>query len=207
MTALMTLKMNVDKLPVKDQAFAKSLLAQARVKQLSSKQQYWVGKLADQVTQPQLPLDPPQPTKEVGSMTGVLELFAKASKKLKYPKIRLEMPSGLPLALGLAGPHSKEPGSIQLTDGGSYGQNVWYGRVTPEGTLKPSNKLSGPVVDEMQAFLEQLARRPAQVAAEYGKMTGHCCFCLAKLSDPKSVAAGYGKTCAKNYGLPWGECN
>lgn len=204
MTALMTLMMNVDKLPVKDQAFAKSLLAQARVKQLSSKQQYWVGKLADQVTQPQLPLDPPQQTKEVGSMTGVLELFAKASKKLKHPKIRLETPAGRQLALSVAGPFSKEPGSIQLTDGAGYGQNFWYGRVTPEGDLKPSPKLSGDVVDDLTSILTQLSIRPAQTAAQYGKMTGHCCFCMAKLSDPKSVDAGYGKTCAKNYGLPWG---
>ena len=56
----------------------------------------------------------------------------------------------------------------------------------------------------MHKLLQRLAADPAGVASKYGKMTGRCCFCHLQLTDAKSLAVGYGKTCAKNYGLPWG---
>lgn len=44
----------------------------------------------------------------------------------------------------------------------------------------------------------------AERAGAFGK-THHCCvFCSRPLNDPRSEDAGYGSTCADNYGLPWG---
>jgi hypothetical protein len=44
----------------------------------------------------------------------------------------------------------------------------------------------------------------AERAKEFGH-THHCCvFCSRPLNDPRSEDAGYGSTCADNYGLPWG---
>jgi hypothetical protein len=44
----------------------------------------------------------------------------------------------------------------------------------------------------------------AERASEFGH-THHCCvFCSRPLNDPRSEDAGYGSTCADNYGLPWG---
>ena len=40
---------------------------------------------------------------------------------------------------------------------------------------------------------------------EAGRTVGTCCFCLAGLSTPESVAAGYGPVCAERFGLPWGD--
>ena len=34
---------------------------------------------------------------------------------------------------------------------------------------------------------------------------GTCCFCMADLSTPESVTAGYGPQCAAKLGLPWGD--
>jgi hypothetical protein len=40
-------------------------------------------------------------------------------------------------------------------------------------------------------------------AARYGQKTGKCGYCHLSLSDPRSVAAGYGEKCATDRGLPW----
>lgn len=41
-------------------------------------------------------------------------------------------------------------------------------------------------------------------AAEFGKITGTCVFCSRRLTDERSVEAGYGPKCAANNGLAWG---
>lgn len=45
----------------------------------------------------------------------------------------------------------------------------------------------------------------ADQAAKFGKLWGQCVFCSRLLTDERSVAVGYGPTCATNNGLPWGE--
>lgn len=44
----------------------------------------------------------------------------------------------------------------------------------------------------------------AQDAKVFGDLYDHCVFCGLELSDERSIAAGYGPTCAENRGLPWG---
>lgn len=46
---------------------------------------------------------------------------------------------------------------------------------------------------------------PVKFARGYGKAFGNCMFCRKALSDPQSVAVGYGPTCAATYGLPHGD--
>jgi hypothetical protein len=55
--------------------------------------------------------------------------------------------------------------------------------------------------DEVVELLRKLAADPHRVAAEYGNRFSECCFCGLPLKDDRSVAAGYGPVCAKNYGL------
>ena len=117
----------------------------------------------------------------VGEFGGVIALFEKAKEYLKYPKITLALSDGSPLQLNLAGKGSKFPGTVGLTDGGSYGDNKWYGRVTKEGAWEPA-KLSDQLKTDLSSILAQLATQPAQLAAKYGKLTGHCCFCNSELS-------------------------
>lgn len=45
----------------------------------------------------------------------------------------------------------------------------------------------------------------ADQAAVFGKLYGKCVFCSKALTDPRSIHAGYGETCAGNHGLPWGD--
>ena len=61
------------------------------------------------------------------------------------------------------------------------------------------------VSPEIVKLVNRLAKNPAKVATEYGKLTGNCCFCRRALTDKRSVTVGYGSTCAGNYGLEWGN--
>ena len=98
----------------------------------------------------------------MGEFGGVIALFEKAKEYLKYPKITLALPDGSPLQLNLAGKGSKFPGTVGLTDGGSYGDNKWYGRVTKEGAWEPA-KLSDQLKTDL-IFDPRPARHPARPA-------------------------------------------
>lgn len=151
-------------------------------------------------------------TVDVGNFEGVISLFNAGSKKLKHPKIHLALDNGQVIVLAVAGANSNAPGTVNITDGRPFGQNIWFGRVTPDGVWDRSrgfaNKAvpqAGDTMTSLTALLASLAANPAATAAKHGKMTGNCCFCNMSLTDARSTAVGYGKTCAKNYSLVWGE--
>jgi hypothetical protein len=199
-TAIEILQQSYQQLAVRDQSFAQSLLSQFESKGcLSVKQSEWVEILAKRVSQP---AEPRQVT-ELGSFTAVIELF-KASK-MSYPTIVLALADKSPLELKVAGAKSKAPGCVNLTNGGKWGvDNVWYGRVTPEGKWEPTGKAETKA-SEITALLQKLAANPARTAAEHGRLSGKCCFCNLKLSADDSTGAGYGPTCAARWGMPYGK--
>lgn len=146
--------------------------------------------------------EPVQPTKmeEVGSFSKVLALFAKAKTHLQFPKITLQV-DDQPVALTVAGAKSVAPGTVQVTDGKPYGQNVWFGRVDPSGVWTQSRKADESTLAKVRELLKAMGENPAGTAKKYGMLTGRCCFCQLKLTDKHSTAAGFGRTCAKNYDL------
>ncbi len=143
-------------------------------------------------------------TMDVGDFKGVIELMTVGGKNMRFPKIRLALPDGQPIVLAVAGDKSNYKGSINITDGGPYDNNTWFGRVSPQGEWKKSNSVQGDTMTSLVALLSALSADPAATAAAYGKLTGQCCFCNKPLNDERSTAVGYGKTCAGNYNLPWG---
>jgi len=135
------------------------------------------------------------------NILGVFSLFEQAiANRLKYPKIRLQTRTGAPVVLSRAGDKSKYTGQVMITDGRPYGSNVYYGRVGMDGVFYRS-AVDSPAVVEL---LERLACDPAEVAGEYGRLTGQCCFCGLPLTDARSTAVGYGPVCAGKFGLSWG---
>jgi hypothetical protein len=163
----------------------------------------------------------------VGDLGGVLALFAKAKANLKFPAIVLGVPEidatqdveGFTVRLTVAGPKAKVPGSVTVTTQDKVWnrfdqeeQREWLGRVLVDGTYQPARAANGRA-DAIARRLRELAQEPARVASEHGRLTGRCCFCNARLGGDspdsptgrKSLAVGYGQTCARNYGLPWGE--
>ena len=63
----------------------------------------------------------------------------------RFPKNALQLEDGSPIELSLAGQRSKAPGTISVTDGGPYGANKWFGKVTSAGTWEPAGSQGGTV--------------------------------------------------------------
>lgn len=192
----------------KDIDFMSSLNAQLGKKgSLSDKQWPWVVTLMERAHKKQFPEQyeaPKVETVTTGAMHGLIRLFKKAAPKLKYPAILLATSSGTAIRLYLAGPNSKTPGFVQIV---RKDDKEWLGRVSPEGEWEMSReaKYDSELAAEVNEILLQMSVDPAKTAAAYGHATGRCCFCQLPLKDERSVTVGYGKVCAENYSLPWGE--
>ncbi len=172
--------------------FGPSLVKQFGQKgDLSDKQWPWVHKLILEAN-----TDTRQ-VEDLGDLSGVYQLMEIASHFIKWPKIKLATDDGEVVKLVRAGPRSKYEGQINVTDGGSYDFNTWYGRIDTQGAMTKSRDCTDQVTD----LLKRLGKDPHQVAAEYGNRFSECCFCGKALTDDNSVAAGYGPTCANHYGL------
>ena len=115
-----------------------------------------------------------------------------------WPKVRLSFNDN-PLILSVAGDKARAPGSINLTDGGSYGQNKWYGRIDTDGSFTPAEAARNLAVGdkaELWALLERLRTGDAErVFAEYGHRFGVCCICGRELTNERSVSDGIGPVC------------
>jgi uncharacterized protein DUF6011 len=191
-----------------DRDFARSLLLQAvnaaggfpGSKPLSEKQMHWVRTLAARGGNA-----PKPPGATVGDFSAVITMFATASLDAKRnPKIRLQLPNGQPIVLAVAGAAARMPGTVNVTDGGPFGANKFYGRVTPSGKWLPSYGTTNETDTAIIALLTAFAADPLAIAKAYGETTHHCCFCAIRLTDPRSKAAGYGPICAEKFGLAWG---
>jgi hypothetical protein len=100
---------------------------------------------------------------------------------------------------------AKVPGSINVCSVGSFTDRNWYGRVTREGEFQPSHKFNGETLSAIGAALAAMALDPAKAAAEYGHLTGVCCFCAHPLTDERSTSVGYGPICAGAFWTPLGR--
>ena len=134
----------------------------------------------------------PKPTTIL--LNGIALLMEHAAEQLKFPKVRLEG-----VTLSVAGPKASFPGAVNVTDGGPFGDNKWYGRIV-DGEFRPSRDNTTAVTHLLIAFNED----PSEVAREHGRKFSHCCFCATEITTKESLEVGYGPICADRYGLPWG---
>lgn len=179
--------------------FANSLLAWHGRRGLTAAQARWVPQLIERAQNPAAE----RPTVEVGSLQPVVELLERAKRHLRHPAI-LMLANGMTLRLSIAGPRSRNAGSVNVAGTGSFAERDWYGLVKPDGTFEPCRRYDAPTQQAVAQALRELAADPAAAAARYGHLTGVCCFCNQALTDERSTAVGYGSTCAGHYGLPWG---
>ena len=56
----------------------------------------------------------------------------------EWPKVRLSIGDDQPFVLTVAGPRARNPGAVNMTDGRAYGDNVYFGKITVDGTFQPS---------------------------------------------------------------------
>jgi len=76
-----------------------------------------------------------------------------------------------------------------------------YGDINSKGRFQPTGRANEKII----AIIKKVEKDPVAYARSHGEKTGRCCFCSRKLTDTRSVAAGYGPNCAEHYGFPWGE--
>lgn len=62
-----------------------------------------------------------------------------------------------------------------------------------------------PLLPTEKEFMDELLENPCGRLAQWGKDMARCCFCYKALEDERSLAVGYGKTCAGRWGLPWSK--
>jgi hypothetical protein len=135
----------------------------------------------------------------VGSIIGLVQMFTKAKESLKYPSITLGW-MGRKVRIKLTGEGSKFPGTISVEV-----DTLWFGRIHTDGTWNPASAFKHcDFKDELLDLLKALASHPSETSAHYGKLGGVCIYCMSALTDPKSLAMGYGPVCAKRWGLKWG---
>lgn len=179
--------------------FACSLIAQHNKRRsLSANQWPWVHKIVFDLENPRKEA----PTEEGINLSEIVALMDRAfdeGKGLKNPKITIQI-EGIEFKLSRAGDRSKAPGTINVTDMGGWGDNVWYGRILRDGKLQPSRQMTEGVRERLVV----LNGDPVGFAAAHGRLTGACCFCHSPLKTAESTEVGYGPVCAKNWGLPWG---
>lgn len=135
------------------------------------------------------------------SYLPVVELLHSAKDHIKWPKIRLENN----YVLSIAGNNAKFPKSVNITDDKPYGYNVWFGRIFLNGQFQPAKHLAANDVKKLLCELDLFVQNPAEYAKGYGQLTNNCMYCGRQLTNPQSVAVGYGPICAAHYGLPYGE--
>lgn len=188
----------IDKLRDSTREFAQSLYRKYTLyDKLSPEQWYWVHKLAveSEVS--------PAPAEDAGDLMPIIRLFQAAAAKVDKPQIIFyfdDMPIGLTLATGA---RTKYPGAVFVSNGEKKfrsSENIYYGRISPQGKLIPAAACDENIV----AFLRVFASKPAEIAAEAGKMSGKCCFCRKELTDERSLEVGYGLICSTTWKLPWG---
>lgn len=184
---LSTVENDVDRLP----NFPQSLVLQKKGgnRKLSESQRFWLHKLAI--------AEPPKAIATV-DLSGLQALFNTAHANLKHPRIVIAH-EGKEIKISRAGSRSRYAGQIMIASP-QFG-DAYYGRIDQQGALFAGKSMTADV----EAKIQDLAADPAKFAAEYGKVTGCCCFCNKELSTEESLAVGYGPSCAKHFALPWGK--
>ena len=116
----------------------------------------------------------------------------------KPMRIRLLTSKNEPVVLSWDSPATV----VDVTDDAPSDVAKSYGKLDLRtGTFRPNDT---PQFGDVLSLLRAVSEQPQAVARAYGRATGQCCFCHRRLTDPRSVRAGYGPTCADRYGLPWG---
>lgn len=193
---LSQLRANLSSLPARDQEFARSLLDQMdRRGSLSDKQWPWIKTLAARLPGASAGVT------TLGDPAALLQLFARAAATLQFPSIVMALPSGEAIKLWIAGPRSRAPGSVTVA---LRETRVRLGTLNTDGTWSAAPIGRDDMAASVATLLSRLLADPMRELAAHGRQLGACCYCRIELTDPRSLAAGYGPVCARKWGLAWG---
>jgi hypothetical protein len=127
--------------------------------------------------------------------------FEHARKYVTFPRIRMRSTFfGGDLIMGLAGNGSKYPGTIALTNGGSFGKTSSYGRIQLDGTFAAAG-LSDHEENELYCMLEALNDDLSTCAMKYHESRNRCMFTDEQLDIPVERQMGYRRVTGLRWGL------
>lgn len=192
---LQTLIDHKEELDERGKSFATSLIDNFTVGgSLSYKQWEWVYKLAEQAKG----IEP-----IYGSFNPILVMFRIAGSNdngasLKLPKIRLMTKDDIYVQLNF---DPKDTNTIKIYRDGwaGHGYRKFAGQIKDNMILPYTDRMT----DSMKLLLQELALDPLKTAKAMASKLNICMYCGQRLADKKSKDLGYGKTCAKNWGLKY----
>jgi len=166
---------------VKNSQFAFDLLSKNN---LSPKQMAWVHWLVKEWSGKETPI----------TTINVDKIYAFLYQpiKLKRPKIHVKE-----YTFSKPSETSKIRGYVAVTIDGQY-----FGKVNEKGEFFGNSNIK-----EYSETINNINENILQSIKEHAKHSGHCCLCERELTTDDSVHNGYGKTCAKHYGLPYESVN
>jgi len=179
--------------------FACSLADQSTRHALSEVQVNWAIVLIEEARQTS---QEDAPGEEAINLQGLFPLFdrAKGAQK-RLPQLRLLTKAGDPVRIQVCGDRSRYPGDLRVTDGGPYGDSLYFGRIAQDGGgFRRGKDCTDDVVELLLWSQDHLD----EAASQHGLATGTCSFCGKELSTKESRSVGYGPICAGKWGLPWG---
>ena len=131
------------------------------------------------------------------NFNSLAKRFLSAAQHIKYPKLRLQTPKGKNIVLKRAGSQSRTPGWIMMTDGRPFGENIYYGKISPDGVCYCSKSMTDEVLNTLQA----VEADPVGEALIQGQRTGVCMCCGRELTNAESIKAGIGPICADRWNI------
>lgn len=185
-------------------AYTQALVADLRrYGNLFASKRYWLHAHAqEQIEREARAANPASPNETpCGTLPRIAAFLTPVSKTLKSGA-RVTFESGpLTVVIARAAERARHPGSFYVRGLTGFQGDGYFGRIGPEGAFFPSR--SCPY--EVLALLDEFELNPAGYCAAYGRRTGRCCFCDARLDDPISMSLGFGPVCGPKYGLKWGK--
>lgn len=137
---------------------------------------------------------------------GDLFLYA-IGMGLKRPMIRAQHGNRrFKIYLSAKGTVCLKSGAVKEGTSDPIGDEEYVGCFISGKFLPPSRPARTPLPEE-QRFIELLCEDPVEFLAKCSRDMDRCCYCNKPLTDSRSKEAGYGMTCAKHWGLPWGDKN
>jgi hypothetical protein len=133
----------------------------------------------------------------IGEYVQAFGFLTLGQSKLQNPKITLTR-GDYKFTFSLV-KYGKFSGTIRVMDGIPTG---WVANILPNGNLM--YLYPGISTEKREAFFDlaiDFGLDPERTVTNNGQIHGICCFCNIELTDPKSIAAGYGPVCAKHYNL------
>lgn len=187
------------KLSIKDQDFARSLLAgYDKYGRFSDRQEPYVIALIDRANGDARPQAGQPAALDLSQVNAMFDSARAAGKKRMA--LRFIDAKGGKFAVSPAGESSSNVGCLYVKSDGLY-----LGKITPAGQFKGAYGSEAAQAAKAHAALTEFVKDPKAAAVTYGVLTGTCMFCAKDLTDERSIKAKYGPICAETYGLPWGE--